>query len=240
MRQMVFANHNLHIHAKRIRRPQHLDHTPLRRSSWSGEVRDLHVHRQPFQRTVPFFQLLQTPLPLLMLRLLAQHAMRRRCRSRWNLRALRNQDRPAPRRARHPLIQRRHIVPLQHRRIVPRASSSVVAPPSARIVKDPHHRRIAPRQHPCPERRPSRPGGASSTSTSSPCIAPFSSLGGINKSSSRLPLPFGRTKPYPSRCRSSFPATSRSRVARNSCPPRRSPPSGPPRSARAVFSNVAP
>ena len=30
-------------------------------------------------------------------------------------------------------------------------------------------------------------------------------------------LPFGRTNPYPSRCRSSLPATSRSRVARNSC-----------------------
>ena len=72
-----------------------------------------------------------------------------------------------------------------------------------------------------PERRafPSAraPGGASSTSTSSPCMAPLSSFGGMKRSSSRACSPFGRTKPNPSRCRSSLPASRLSRVARTVC-----------------------
>ena len=157
MRQMMLANHNLHIHAKGIRRPPGtLDHAPLRRPSrGQGSRADLHIHRQapPSSRTASArsgSSSCKSTSPLLLLRFFAQHPMRRLLRRTHHLRALRNQHRSATRRARHPLIQRRHIVPLQHRHNVP----GTAPPPTTSVVKDSHHRRIPPRQHP---RNPAAP-----------------------------------------------------------------------------------
>jgi hypothetical protein len=81
-----------------------------------------------------------------------------------------------------------------------------------------------------PERRPSRPGSASSTRTKSPCMAPLSSFGGIKMSpeaplvstysglfcwlSSAFLLFSTRTNPNPSRCTSRCPLTRRLRPPR--------------------------
>ena len=158
VRQMMLADDDLHVHPERVRRSQHLNHAPLRRPSRSRKVRDLHIHRQALQPVVPSRKLRRVlrgrPSPLLRVRLFAQDPVRRFHRRRRRLRALGNQDRPATRSTRHPLIQRRHIIPRDHRRIIPRAPASAVASPPPRVVEDPHHGCIPPRQYP---RNPSRP-----------------------------------------------------------------------------------
>ena len=143
MRQVVLANHNLHVNAKCIRRAKHLNNAPARGAAGSREVGNLHIHRKPFQRSVAWPILRRAPPALLRLRLFAEYAVRRFNGGCRNLRALGNQDRAAALRARHPLIQRRNVAAVQQRRIVPRAPAA----PRPRVMKDADHGRIAPRQH---------------------------------------------------------------------------------------------
>jgi hypothetical protein len=48
-RQLVLADHHLHIHAKVIRIAQHLNHAAHRRPRRRRPTGDLHIHHQAFQ-----------------------------------------------------------------------------------------------------------------------------------------------------------------------------------------------
>ena len=117
-RQLVFANHHLHIDAKVIRRAEHLDHAPHCCSRFRRPARDLHIHHQAFQIFVGGCCCFA-----------AQHPVRRG--SLFDLRNLQpigNQNR-----LRHALVKWHNRIPMR--------------PLRPRIMKDTHHRRIAPLQH---------------------------------------------------------------------------------------------
>ena len=120
-RQLVLADHHLHIHAKVVLPPQHLHHAPPRHTCRGRPLRYLDIHHQPFQVRV---------LGNLQCCLFPQHPVRRpQRRPRFRQRLVkRNQNR-----LRDLFVKSRHLVPRL---------------PRLRVVKDPHNGRVAPRQHP--------------------------------------------------------------------------------------------
>ena len=196
MRQMVLADDDLDIHTETSGGPS----TSITRPSPAvrgREVGDLDIDRQPLHPVARGKLRYPPATALLRLRLFAQHPMWRLAGRRDNLRAFRYQDRSAARRACHALVNRCDIVRARNRRGTERRAQSAIVPrpalfirlttASTRIVENPHDRRIAARQHPRdpPAAPPVSTPRSFSTRTSSPCIAPFSSFGGINRSSSR-------------------------------------------------------
>jgi hypothetical protein len=67
-RQLVLADHHLHIHAEVVRRAEHLDHTADGRPGRGGPTGDLHIDNQTLQIIVDCGGR----------RLRAQHPVRRR------------------------------------------------------------------------------------------------------------------------------------------------------------------
>ena len=101
-RQLVLADHHLHIDAEIIRIAQHLNHAPDRRPCRSRPAGDLHIHHQAFQVAALLAFTFWTGDCFG-----AENTMRRGCRAhRRNLRTWRNQDCLA-----HSVIKWDHVVP---------------------------------------------------------------------------------------------------------------------------------
>src|SRR6202044_1174562 len=140
MWNVMFADHNLHVHAESVGRPQHLNHSPLRWPPRNGKAGDLDVHGHALERVLRIFQFsgLQRPAGLL-----PKHPM-------WRIRhvgecflTVWDQNRPT-----------QALVPWSY--VITPKCFVIITMVTLCIVKDPYDGGIASRQHPC-----NAPGAAS-------------------------------------------------------------------------------
>ncbi len=168
MRQMVLADDDLDVNSKGIGRAKNLDHSSACRSSRSWKARDLHVDGKTFERRE--WILRGDPAALQLLRLFAENSVRRNCGFRNDLVTFGDENRLG-----HAVIEGCYIVPFRQRQVFPRAAAM-----RAGVVEDSHYSWVAAREDSGRRDRNvgrREPRGASSTRTSSPCMAPLSSLG---------------------------------------------------------------